>query len=575
MTELIVGSLTSRHGKLTPVDVFYEINWHINRVVDISLDSPVIRGQSIDTSVSLEYETSKFKGVDISSGITWDILEKVNTSFSGKKAGTHPLENNSENSWDILEKFNTSFSGTKAGTHSVDADGTYSFQMVNLQGSKLDPLREFRYLPTSDFQIDSELIGFTSDFIEPIDLTVIRTRLSPVDQGTNFPWSRTRVVDIYQELSYGYSINNFLVGGSVGTDYLTDDDAINPPPDPPAVGGVTKIVNVINVVKLPERTPIDFVDFTLATDLNSIAWVVNFTIGSQASLDILKPVGLTTIEVEININGELFVCFIGRTKTIISAKQGGGVQKSYKCTGWSATKTLSHPYSTKRSHTETSASTPAGLLNDELTGTGYTGTWSSPTWTIPANVFTYLEKSPLAAITELADSIGSVIIPHATDKTLEVKPYYPVSPWDWDLAIADFNMNETEFYSMDTEWLPKESPDSVYVYGEETGGIAVKCVKTGTAGIVTLPTVVNKYITDTIAGTERGRIEVAKNAFKEIVPVTTYVDANDGIIKPQSLLSITPLTGTTWKGMVIGTSIAIKRNGTAVVQSLQIERHYD
>jgi len=576
MTELIAISLGGSYGKGSPIDNDFKISWALHETIDVSSSLPITTGTPVDTGIKYQYEHGSFKSFFINGGLVWDRLDELNSSVKGIKAGIKINPSvNSGYSWDRLDELHSSVLGVKSGTTPVETDGKFEFNLVDVQYDKPNPNLQYRYLPTSDFVIGSELVTFTTDFIQPVDLTAIRTRLSPVGSGTQFPWSRTRIVDIYQALNYGYSINNFLVGGSVRTDYPVDDDAINPPVDPPTVAEVVRIVNIVNVVKLPERTPIDFVDFTLATDLDSIAWVVNFTIGSQASLDILKPTGLTTVEVEINVNGELFVCFIGRTKTVISADPSGMPKKSWKCTGWSAIKTLAHPYTKKRSHTETSSSTPSGLLNDELTGTGVTGAWNSVSWTIPANVFTYLEKSPLAAIAELAESVGAVVIPHASDKSLTIEPYYPVSPWDWDITTADYNMNETEFYSMDTEWIPKQAPDSIYVYGEETGGVAVKCVKNGTAGILTLPTVVNKYITDTVAGTERGRIEVAKAAFKEIIPVTTYVDATDGIIKPQSLLSITPLSGSTWKGMVIGTSISIKRVGTAVVQALQIERHYD
>ncbi len=576
MTELIATSLGGPYEEADIVDFNTEIKWGIHELLDVPNSLPITQGESVESDFGISYEHGSFKSFFIQSGLGWDSLDELNTPTTGIRAGTivKAASNNSYR-WDSLDELNTPVLAVRTGTSSVDSSGTYSFYMVDLNFNKPNPDLEYRYLPTSDFSIDSELVSFTPNFTEPLDLTKIKTRLSPVDSGTEFPWGRTQVVDIYQALNYGYSINNFLVGGSVRTDYPVDDDAINPPVDPPTVAGVIRLVNVINVVKLPERTPIDFVDFTLASDLDSIAWVVNFTIGSQASLDILKPTGLTTVEVEISINGEIFVCFIGRTKTLISADASGMAKKSWKCTGWSSIKRLSHPYTNKRSHTETSSSTPAGLVNDESTGTGFTATWNSVSWTIPANVFSYLEKSPLAAITELAESVGAVIIPDAQNQSFTIEPYYPVSPWDWDVTTADYDLNETEFYSMDTEWLPKEAPDSIYVYGEETGGVAVKCVKSGTAGTLTLPTVVNKYITDTIAGTERGRVEVAKNAFKEIIPVTTYVDATDGIIKPQSLLSITPISGTTWKGMVVGTSISIKRVGTAVVQALRIERHYD
>jgi hypothetical protein len=575
MPELIATSLQCDYGIGNTVDTDVSIPWDVNEKLDLHVSLPITKGELIDIGLTLNYREGLSIIKSIGTDFKYDFFEQFNTSITGIRLGTHSIDVITNLPYDFFEKFNTSILGIKAGTHSIDISGNLSFQMVDIQGSKVDPFREFRYLPTSDFQIDSELIGFTSDFIQPIDLTKVVSRLSPIESTVSLPWKLSTPIDIFKEIKWGYGLNNFLVGGVVRTIYDVDEDAINPPVDPPAVGGVIRVVNTVNVVKLPERTPIDFVDFTLATDLDSIAWVVNFTIGSQASLDLLKPTGLTTIEVEININGELFVCFIGRTKTLLSTGSGGGIKKAWKCTGWSATKRLSYPYSPKRSFTETSSSTPAGLLNDELLGSGFTGTWSSVSWTIPANVFSYYEKSPLAAISELMESVGAVLIPHPETKTLTIEPYYPVSPWDWDITSPDFTLNETDFYTMDTEWLPKESPDSIYVYGEETGGVAVQAVRIGTAGLLPLPTIVNKYITDNVAGGERGRIEIAKNAFKEIIPVTTYVDAVDGIIKPQSLLQITPLSGATWKGMVVGTSIAIKRVGTAVVQSLQIERHYD
>lgn len=436
--------------------------------------------------------------------------------------------------------------------------------------------KDFKYVATTDFSIGSDLASFTGDFTDPVDYSKLVTPLSPVGTSGSTHWKRPDVIDIDKSLTYGYSVNNFLIGGSTDTDYSTDEDATEPPEppiEPPEKGEVIRIVNVINVVVLPSRTPIEFTNFTLSIDLSSIAWVATFDIADAASLALIKPQGGVVKEVEIDINGELFNVFIGRTSTSAAADKDKGLIKRIKCTGWSNTKLLSHPYSPKRSYAETSSSTPSGILTSELTGTGFIASWESPSWLIPADVFGYIDKAPLAGISELVNSVGGVIIPHQTDNSFTVKPYYPISPWNWGVATPDVFMTENQFFTMDTEWIPQESPDSIYVYGEEKG-VGVKCVKQGTAGLVTLPTVTDKHITDTIAGTERGRIEVAKNGFKEIIPVTTYIDAN-GIIMPQKLMEVTDTLGGTWRGMVIGTSISVKRNGNAVIQALQIERHYD
>ena len=45
-----------------------------------------------------------------------------------------------------------------------------------------------------------------------------------------------------------------------------------------------------------------------------------------------------------------------------------------------------------------------------------------------ANVFSYFDKAPLAAIAELAESVGAVVKPDRTGKSFSVVPRYSVSP---------------------------------------------------------------------------------------------------------------------------------------------------
>ena len=461
----------------------------------------------------------------------------------------------------------------------VDTTLGDNFSHVYLYDDKLNPPEDQRYIPTLDFHfngLDVEEMGFTADFIKPIDYDKLKTRLSPVNVAHEHPWSRTQLVDIYQQLKWGYSINNFLVGGVVKTYYPVDPEAVTPPAEPPVSTEVITFVNIVNIVKLPERTPVGFDNLQLSFDIDSVAWNVSFDVSNQASFDLIKPTKASTIELEIDINSELFNVFIGRTTTTTGVDDSGTVQRKINCKGWSVHKLLTHPYHVRRSHVETSSSTPAGLLSAELTGTGFTGTWNTASWTIPANTFTYIDKAPIAAISELTQAVGGVIIPDPDAKAFTVQPRYPVSPWSWNSVGVDINLSESNFFSIDTEWFPQESPDSVYCYGEATTGVAVKCVRAGQPGTKTLPTVVSKYFTDTIPATERGRIEVAKNGYKEIVPITTYVNPTDGIMQPLQLVQVTQIDGiTTWRGMVVGVTLNLKRNGNALVQTIQLERHYD
>ncbi len=457
-----------------------------------------------------------------------------------------------------------------------DVSQDYYHNSVYLFNDKPIPPGEFRYTPTLDFSFNSDLIGFTGDFIKPIDYGSLLSPLSPINSVSNFPWKKAGIVDIVQDLKWGYSINNFLVGGSTEINYPIDEDAITPPIDPPTSTEVITFVNVVNIVTLPARTPVLFDNLSLSIDLDSVSWSVSFDVGNETMRDLVKPIGTTVTELEVNINGELFIVFVAKTSTTKKVSTKHVIEKRIKCTGWSVHKLLTHPYHVRRSHVETSQSTPAGLLSGELIGTGFTAVWNSASWTIPANTFTYIDKAPLAAISELAQVVGAVIIPDPASKAFTIKPRYPISPWLWSGSGADISLSENSFFSMDTEWIPQESPDSIYIYGDAATGVAVKAVRQGYAGIKTLPTVVNKYFTDTIPALERGRIEVASNGYKEVIPISTYVNPADGILKPLQLVNVTESDGiTSWKAQVISVALNLKRQGNALVQSIQLEKHYD
>ncbi len=577
MTELITSTTGCSYGKAKEVDVDIKCPYDTTEAIDSSFSTPFNEFEKIDIMFDLKYEHGSFKSIFSTNSVPWNEFEELDLTVRGVRKGISLFGSYSSSTrWNEFEELDLTVRGVKNGTKPVQASQTYKFRATDIQYSKPNPDADFRYFPTTDFAITSELVELTTDFDEPIDYDLVKTKMSPVDSSTSLPWDKTNPVDAYQRLTYGYGINDFLVGGAVKIGYLVDDDAINPV-DPPIITEVIRLVNVINVVKLPERTPVNWTNLTLALDTDSIAWVANFDIADEATLNMIKPDGLNVVDLEIDINGEIWTVFVARTSTSLKGDRVKGVQRSIRCTCYSRTKLLSYPYADKSSRVETSASTPSGILNAELalSSVPFTGTWTSPSWTLPANRFSYFDLSPLAAISELASSIGSVVVPPLTGDTISIEPRYPISPWNWATAIVDRTLNESEFFSSDTNWQPRTKPDSIYVYGEENGGAAVKCVRQGTAGISTMPNIVNKYITDTIAGTERGRIEVSKEYIDEVVPITTYVSTVDGVVQPRELLEINALGGGTWRGMVSKVSLSITRNGSAIIQALDIERYYE
>lgn len=447
------------------------------------------------------------------------------------------------------------------------------------------------YIPIGDLRLTNDklkkngnlnLFDIKEDGSDKPDKPVIVYKKTPIQPtGTPFLFNFKKSlnqVDIDKTINWGYGLNNFVIGGITRLPSKVDEDVKPPEPHEPIKHkdyGVYRIVNIVNIKLIPTGEIIHFDNFTISRDIDSFAWTATFDVLDRASYNLIKPEGRTLKNVEININGKKFVVFIGKSSTSRKASSNGAVSEVFKTTGWSRLKMLSNPYSRKRSFTDSQARTAAQIATNELTGTGFDVEWNTIDWLIPLGVHSYQDKTPIGAILSLVNSIGGVIEPYSNEDKFKVKPYYPVSPWNWDKTETqiDREMNETQFFTIDSETVPKENPDGVFIYGEEKG-VGVKAVRQGKPGSDLLPDVVDKYITANTAGQERGRQEVAKNSFIEKIPMTTYIDEN-GIIMPQELIEFTTPEGDKWRGMVLQTSVACQRIGTALAQQITVARFFD
>ncbi len=457
---------------------------------------------------------------------------------------------------------------------------------INLQ---LPPTPPTGYMPNVDVQLEFDNNSFSNDInledmfaeepIEPEEPILIT--LPGVLQPTGSPFKLNferalNPIDVDRTLTWGYGLNNFVIGG-VTTITSRPDPIIPPEPDPPIVHinyEVYRVVNTVNITVRPSGQFLDFENFSITRDVESFAWTCTFDLLTAESYNLVRPVGRTLQTIDININGTIFTVFVGKANTSIRASDNG-TTRVYRCTAWSNLKRLSYPYARRRSFTDSQARTAAQIATNELTGTGFTVDWQTVDWQVPSGVHTYQNKTSLGAVLGVVNGIGGVIVPDLSENTFTVRPYYPVSPWNWDDEFTQINrqMNESQFFSIDNDTIPRDNPNGVYVYGQEQG-VGVFAVRLGTAGNELLPDVVDRYITANNAGQERGRIEVARNSFIELIPMSTYIDEN-GIIMPQELIEFTALDGTTWRGMVVQTTVNCSRVGTALTQQITIARFFD
>tara|TARA_R100000697_G_scaffold82697_1_gene94587 strand:+ start:2862 stop:5051 length:2190 start_codon:yes stop_codon:yes gene_type:complete len=404
-----------------------------------------------------------------------------------------------------------------------------------------------------------------------------RTPLQPTGSPFKAGFGKASVqIDKSQTFAWGYGLNNFVIGG-VTTIPSRPDPVIPPEPDPPIVHinyEVYRVVNTVNITVRPSGQFLDFDNFSITRDVESFAWTCTFDLLTLESYNLVRPVGRALQTIDININGTIFTVFVGKANTSVRST-ANGTTRVYRCTAWSNLKRLSYPYARRRSFSDSQARTAAQIATNELTGTGFTVDWQTVDWQVPVGVHTYQNKTSLGAVLGVVNAIGGVIVPDLSENAFTVRPYYPVSPWNWDDPLTQINreMNESQFFSIDNDTIPRDNPNGVYVYGQEQG-VGVFAVRLGTPGNELLPDVVDRYITANTAGQERGRIEVARNSFIELIPMTTYVDEN-GIIMPQELIEFTALDDTTWRGMVVQTTVNCSRVGTALTQQITIARFFD
>ena len=158
-------------------------------------------------------------------------------------------------------------------------------------------------------------------------------------------------LDYVQTIRWGYSLNQFIVGG-VTTIPNNPEDGVVIPPDDEVIEHINyEVYRVVNSVIIKETTTgstVNFDSFTISHDIESFAWTVQFDVLDKDSFELIRPVGRTLKVVDIQVNDETFTLVVA--KGSIQRRQGKVV---YRCSGWSRTKLLADPYAAKRSYKDT------------------------------------------------------------------------------------------------------------------------------------------------------------------------------------------------------------------------------
>jgi hypothetical protein len=337
-------------------------------------------------------------------------------------------------------------------------------------------------------------------------------------------------------------------------------------------------MNLISIVRLPDRTPLNVRDVTISLDVDSWAWVFGGTIIGATNLAMVAPDALGPKEIEVTINGHIWFFMIERyTGTEKFADE------RFVISGVSRTQYMAAPYAPKRSKVAPNPINAVQAATEELEYTGYALDWNyqpgdtTPDWTFPAGAFSYQGLTPIEVIKALADTAGAVVIPKKAEDGWTLKPRFPASPWAINSVYADAIVHYSMVIYKSVQWQPAPLYDTVFISGINVGK-GVEVTRAGQGGLLPGPDVFEEWLVATDVNKERGRQIIAASGNHALVDIVTSVpeaQVAPGLIEPGDVLEYQD-SGESWRGYVLSVMINAPGSGAAQIkQTAKVIRFFE
>ncbi|PKM17405.1 MAG: hypothetical protein CVV11_19800 [Gammaproteobacteria bacterium HGW-Gammaproteobacteria-15] len=297
---------------------------------------------------------------------------------------------------------------------------------------------------------------------------------------------------------------------------------------------------------------------------------INLQCGSKGDKDLLFAGGIEQ-EFKLVINGYEF---FGLAESFNYSGEFGS--NSYTVVGRSSVAELASPHAPARSYSNATSKGVAALISDELTGTGWSYDFGMTQFNVPAGVFSYVNKTRIEAIAQIAAAIGGMVYPDGDTKTIHIRPQWPVTPWAIASATPAVSVHDDVILALNSS--PASTPlfNAVFVRGEQQGQSA-KVRRTGTAGDKLAADIVDPLMVDSQALRQRGTAELANSGRKDSVQLTLPIMDLLPPLIPGQVLGVTWQTET-YKTLVDSVQITAQRgqNGTLTVrQNVGALRNYE
>lgn len=349
-------------------------------------------------------------------------------------------------------------------------------------------------------------------------------------------------------------------------------------PEPPTgtshtvpIQEVYTMQNIILVTLDDGTTEIHLDKIGINLDADSYAWnfSANLLDSSQKSLIIQNADGTAKI-IHVTINGYVWYLLVEK---IVTTKRFG--QTSIKISGRSLTALMGKPYNQIGSVNFGSLLTNQQIV-DQILPLGWTVIWDMPVWNISAGAYGYQNKTTVDALKEIADMMGSSIVPTRDSQEITFRSRYPVSPWNFDATTADIVITDDAILELTEEPSARYNGNGIYIHGTETGGqlgfvrLSSTVDPSDGSGSRLTPTVSNALMTDANIGIRHLGERILSGQYEQPA-IKGFKTFMDGVIVP--LIEIGYLVGTTIDGVEtkgVCNSISIQASHVEVSQQITI-----
>lgn len=341
--------------------------------------------------------------------------------------------------------------------------------------------------------------------------------------------------------------------------------------------GVIFVTNSVSLTRSDDGREIKMLGFNVGIDTNSYTWSFSATV-PLSELSKVDTAHEQQIGVDFECNGNQWRFILDSCDDSVSFGES-----SLTIKGKSRAMLLANPYAAQRGFRFDTAMSARQIAEAELNRngvpSGFTLDWQlagANGWNIPANTYSYSNKTPINSLQWIAEAAGGFINADMSADILHVLAHYPTPSWEWAAQTPSINLTQSLITSRSRGRINKPAYNGVTVYGENDNGIGALIKRTGTSGGYQPPMVTSDLMTDQLAAISRGKMILSDTGDIGNIGISMPLVADVGVLKPSTLIGVND--GESWIGMVRGTTITGRLSSNRALeieQSIDVERHFD